>query len=70
MALRLNCQEAWGSDQDEALLHNFRGTMPAYRWYFPSRARPDFVLVRESNAVKRWSFIMLVALAHTVTAIA
>ncbi|RUR29954.1 preprotein translocase subunit YajC [Vreelandella andesensis] len=32
-------------------LHHFRGTMPAYRWYFPQQAPgPDFVLVRESNA--------------------
>ncbi|CAH1045192.1 preprotein translocase subunit YajC [Halomonas sp. TD01] len=32
-------------------LHHFRGTMPAYRWYFSQQAPgPDFVLVRESNA--------------------
>lgn len=32
-------------------LHNFRGTMPAYRWNYPQEAPgPTFVLLREGNA--------------------
>ncbi|RBI65778.1 preprotein translocase subunit YajC [Vreelandella sulfidaeris] len=32
-------------------LHNFKGTMPAYRWHYPQEGPgPDFLLVRDSNA--------------------
>lgn len=32
-------------------LHYFKGTMPAYRWYYPnSMPGPDFVVLREENA--------------------
>ncbi|RUR40953.1 preprotein translocase subunit YajC [Vreelandella populi] len=32
-------------------LHHFKGTMPAYRWYYPQEAPgPDFLLVRDSHA--------------------
>ncbi|HBS84699.1 MAG: preprotein translocase subunit YajC [Vreelandella alkaliphila] len=53
MALRLNAAKKHGVviKMEKPPLHNFRGTMPAYRWYFSHHAPgPDFVLVRESNA--------------------
>ncbi|MBR2514999.1 MAG: preprotein translocase subunit YajC [Halomonas sp.] len=36
---------------DKPPLHHFRGTMPAYRWYYPQDAPgPTFVLLREGSA--------------------
>lgn len=36
---------------DKPPLHHFRGTMPAYRWYYPQGAPgPTFVLLRDVSA--------------------
>ncbi|WP_083002741.1 preprotein translocase subunit YajC [Halomonas sp. GT] len=52
MALRLSAQKQGVTiKMEKPPLHHFRGTMPAYRWYFSQQQPgPDFVLVRESNA--------------------
>ncbi|SDO08444.1 preprotein translocase subunit YajC [Vreelandella arcis] len=39
--------------EEKPPLHQFRGTMPAYRWHYPKQQPgPDFVLVRDQYASK------------------
>lgn len=52
MAMRLHASRKGVTiKQQKPPLHGFRGTMPAYRWYYPQQQPgPDFLLVRDQHA--------------------